>query len=93
MDQFNQFVTGGLTPDRTYLLELPASDAAARRDARSEADRMEAAGQDFYGRVAAGYRALADRHADRIVTLDAGREIDDLADVIRRDIDGLLGGR
>ena len=69
LDRFHEFVTGGLAPERTYLIDVPLEVAASRRS-RREADRMEASGEAFYERVRAGYLALAERHPDRILVLD-----------------------
>ncbi len=49
--------TGGLLPDRTFLLELPLDEAVARRG--DDPDRMEGQGDEFAGRVEAAYRELA----------------------------------
>jgi len=61
------WATGGLEPDVVILLDVPAGVAASRM--KPEADRMEAAGDDFHRRVADGYRTLAaaDRGRWRVV--------------------------
>ena len=46
--------TGGLLPDRTFLLELPLDQAKARLG--DEPDRMESEGDGFAGRVAGRLR-------------------------------------
>lgn len=51
------WASGGLWPDLTVLLDVPAGTAAARR-ARGP-DRFEAEDPDFHVRVAKGYLALA----------------------------------
>ena len=54
----NLQVTGGLVPDRTYLIDVPGAVAAARlADVRP--DRMEGSGKAFYERVARAYRELS----------------------------------
>jgi dTMP kinase len=53
----SSWATGGLEADVIILLEVPEALAATRM--KPEADRMEAAGEDFHRRVAEGYRALA----------------------------------
>lgn len=63
------FATQGLTPDRTYWVDVPVTVAAARRGTR-EVDRMEAGGDDFFERVRAAYAALARLHPERIVRID-----------------------
>lgn len=56
--QLEGMATGGLQPHLTLWLDLPLDLSLARRRQRS-ADRIEAAGTAFLGRVAAGFQALA----------------------------------
>jgi dTMP kinase len=51
------FATGGLDPDLTILIRVPAEVAAARLGA--ERDRLESAGDTFHRRVDEGYAELA----------------------------------
>jgi thymidylate kinase len=51
---------------------------------------MEQAGDAFASRVAQTYDALAEREPHRWCVLDATRSPDDLASVIRTDLDALL---
>lgn len=55
----NRFATGGLVPDLTLLLELPAGAGLARADARGGRDRMERSGDAFHERVAAAFDEFA----------------------------------
>ncbi len=52
------FATGGLEPDLTLWLDLPLEESLWRRGGRA-ADRIEASGQAFLERVAAGFATLA----------------------------------
>jgi len=52
------FATGGLEPDLTLWLDLPLEESMRRRGGRA-ADRIEASGQAFLERVAAGFATLA----------------------------------
>ena len=47
----NALATGGLVPDLTLLLDLPADAALSRAARRSAHDRIEQSGAAFYGRV------------------------------------------
>lgn len=67
--ELNLLVTGGLLPDRTFLLSLPA--AAAFERSQGEPDRIEREGVTFLEQVGAAYRELAGRFPERISTLDA----------------------
>lgn len=93
---FNERVTGGLVPDRTYLIELNPADALSRRAVRGQHDesvddRMESAGLDFYGRVAAGYAALASEEPHRIKVIDGTSSIETIHSWIWEDVRTLLG--
>ena len=92
---FNRRVTGGLVPDRTYLVLLDPATALQRRGARlvpkaQRGDRMEASGRAFYERVAAAYRWLADEEPDRILCLDGTRSVEALHEAIWADVCRLL---
>lgn len=86
----NAFATGGLTPRRTYLLDLPAEVGLARARGRSQAgpaDRMEGMEKDFYTRVADCYRRLSATEPDRIRIVDASRAPEAVfADILDDDI-------
>lgn len=60
IDELERIATAGLRPDLTLWLDLPLALALARRHRRDRpADRIEAAGEAFLGRVAAGFARLA----------------------------------
>ncbi len=81
-------VTGGLLPERTFLLLVDAADALARSpDVR---DRIEREDVGFMARVDAAYRSLAAAEPERIVALDGQRTPDDLQEEIREHVRALL---
>ena len=65
--------SGGLMPDRTLLLALPAEDAAGRAALRDgeAADRFGARGTDYHARVAATFRQIASGEPDRFAIVNA----------------------
>ena len=65
--RLNEMATGGVRPDLTVIIDLPAT--AARLDA-SRLDRLESSGDDFHARVAAGFRSLAAEEPARIKLVD-----------------------
>lgn len=68
------FATGGVEPDLTVLLDVPADVAAARRP--GAADRLEAEGDAFHGRVRAGYADLA--AAEGWLVVDGSAAVDEV---------------
>ncbi len=76
-------------PDRTWLLDLPVAEAAARRRGRAEQDRYEV--DPFLERVAAAYRARAADPGTRLV--DARAPAEDIARRILADLRSLLHAR
>jgi dTMP kinase len=65
----NRWATGGLTPDLTILLDMPAGAGLNRRTA--SADRLEAEPTDFHERVREGFLTQARAEPDRYLVLDA----------------------
>jgi len=71
--QLHQAGSGGLLPDRTVLLVLPANAAAERAAARdrSAGDRIGGRDSAYHARVAASFQALADEDPGRFRLIDA----------------------
>jgi dTMP kinase len=78
--ELNLRATGGLLPDRTFLLDGDPDALDARLGA--ERDRLEREGDDFRLTVARAYRELAARFPERIVVLDASAPPEALADEV-----------
>ena len=70
IQELNQSATGGLTPDLTVLLDLPAEIALGRKES-PETDTFEAAPSEFHLRVRDGYLAQAAQDQDHWLILDA----------------------
>jgi dTMP kinase len=92
----NRLATGGLVPDLTLLLTLPAGESEARVDARGGRDRIEQAGRAFHERVTAAFRDFAapewgatHPEAGPIVPVDASGAPDEVA----RRVHDTLSGR
>lgn len=86
---------GDTRPDLTFLLEVPLHVSEARRAQRDETDgktrdRFEENGRDFFQRVEAGYRALADSEPARIHRIDATAPLETVEQQIRARVDQLL---
>lgn len=91
VEQLSLWATGGLLPDLTVLLDLDPRLGLAR--ITREPDRLERGGDEFH---AVTRRAFLDRAADdpdRFLVLDATRPADELTDLIRARVAGLLERR
>jgi dTMP kinase len=70
--ELNLLATGGLLPDRTFVLAVEPGTSSARVGAKP--DRIEREDSAFHERVAAGYSQLASLFPDRVVVLDGSLE-------------------
>lgn len=75
----NDFATGGLRPDRTFLLDLPAELGLARRHA-SETNRLDHESLGFHTKVRDGFLSAASREPERVFVLDASQSPDAVAE-------------
>lgn len=65
----NTFATRGLTPAKTFLLDVPVAVGKARR-AQGETNRLDREAEAFHQRVREGYLAVAAQEPGRFVVLD-----------------------
>lgn len=82
--------TGGLQPDLTLLLDLPADAGLERARARGRYDRLEREAILFHERVRDSFLRLAAEAPDRIKTVDGSDCIDRVAAAVRAHLDALL---
>jgi dTMP kinase len=76
VEQINSFAVGDTIPALTFFLDVTVAKALERRSTmKSEPDRMEQSGRDFYERVRNGYIQLAAKHS-RFVRIDAMQPIE-----------------
>lgn len=71
---------GGLYPDRTFVLDMDPQQARARMP--KSKDRVESREAEYWEKVREGFLAES-RRDDRILIVDAGREIATIHDEIR----------
>ena len=79
--ELNLGVTGGLLPDRTFVLNVDPETARARHSAGL--DRIEREDEDFRRLVAEGYRQLTDLFPERVVALDGTLSPEEIAVHVR----------
>jgi dTMP kinase len=83
--QVGTVATGGLEPDLVLLLDVDL-DTAARRLARP-LDKLENRGDEYRGRLRAGYLAESARRPDRIAVVDATGDPDTVQENLRKAIE------
>ena len=87
-----KFVTGGLTPDLTFLLDLPAQVGLTRRRDGGNWNRLDDYDLEFHERARRGYLTLAATEPDRWKIIQADRPVDEIQDELREVVRPLLEG-
>jgi dTMP kinase len=77
-----RFATGGLVPDLTFYVDVPAQVGLARRQ-RGETNRLDQKDAEYHTRVRDGYLALAKAEPQRFVVIDGTQAIDEIQQEIR----------
>jgi dTMP kinase len=75
----NRLATGGIKPDLTFYFHV-SLNISKQRSSNRNLDRMESAGDDFFLRVIEGFNKLAADEPERVIKIDASREISDVSD-------------
>ncbi|WP_169276312.1 dTMP kinase [Bifidobacterium moraviense] len=84
----SMWATGGLLPDRTYLLDMDPARSHARLT--HAADRMESAGNGFQERTRRAFLDLAAAEPGRFRVIDAARPVNEVWADVRADFDALV---
>jgi dTMP kinase len=88
--RISRWATGGLGPDLTVLLDLPAAEGLARAGDRGNADKLEAESVEFHERVREAFRALAEAEPRRYLVVDACLAVDVIAAAVYTRVEALL---
>jgi dTMP kinase len=93
IELLNKFATGGLVPDLTFLLDLPATEGFKRLEARrneegkiTKKDRIESAPLKFHERLREGYLEIAKKYPKRFVVLDAMQKQEEIYQIMIKTI-------
>jgi len=85
----NDFATGGLKPDKTFLLDLDVETGIKRAVSGKKefagshvGDRMESEDIEFHRRVRRGYLELAEQEPERITTTSVFGSVEEVHDTI-----------
>jgi dTMP kinase len=86
----NTFATGGLVPNLTFFLDIPIREIEKRMSAaKTNKDRMESSGIEFYERVQQGYLQIA-KTETRYRIVNGLQPIDDLHEQIWQQVSEAL---
>ncbi|MGZ3651377.1 MAG: dTMP kinase [Bdellovibrionota bacterium] len=86
----NKIATGGLSPNRTLVLDLDPRIGLARVGSRGILDRIEKEALSFHEAVRRGFRRLAKSEPRRVRLIDASRSRDDIHEQIRSELGDIL---
>lgn len=89
IEWLNEWTTGGLQPDRTYLLDMEPKE----RRLVGDVDRLEGESIEFQNRVRQTFLNLAEQYPDRILVVDASQSVEKVWEVIKKDVDRILAER
>lgn len=86
--RMNDFATNGLAPDLTLLLDIDVETGLRRQD---QWNRMERKALEYHKRVREGFLEEARLHPERIVVIDASRDIETVRGAIIKAVAEKLG--
>lgn len=87
--RINEYATGGLQPDRTYMLMLSLEESRERLQLRFAGeegpDRIEMKPVSYHARVWQGFNDIASQNPNRIKQVNAGGSREEIQQEIRND--------
>ncbi|MBI1928668.1 dTMP kinase, partial [Candidatus Poribacteria bacterium] len=87
----NQIATKGLSPDLTFVLDLPVEIGLQRAmQNRGALDRLELERLEFHRRVREGYLTIASQEPHRVKIIDAHMSADHVYKQIKTEVDRRL---
>jgi dTMP kinase len=91
--QINHFAIEDHLPDRTIFLNLPPEKGLERiRAHRSSLDRLDQETLSFHRDVYEGYQKVMARHSERVITIDASRDVEEVIADAYAAVKGILDG-
>jgi len=93
VNRLDRMATGGLKPDLTFLLDLPARTGLARTRKRGKLTRIDRERLRFHTKVRSAFLRLAAREPRRIQVIDGLEQPRETGEVIYRHVTRALHGR
>lgn len=83
VELLNRFATSGLSPYKTFFIDITPEEAARRRKAAGrKSDRLESENIRFYQAIRKGYQKLARMFPERFITIPGAQSIEKTAELI-----------
>ncbi len=87
LEVLNNFSTDGLQPTRTFIFDVSLKCASERLKKTGKApDRLEQNSLEFFSKVRQGFFSLAEIHSDRIHLINSEKPIDEIFEIVKKDI-------
>lgn len=87
----NMFAVEGKMPDKTIYLSIDAKTGLDRINAnRTSLDRLDAESEDFHNKVHEGYEMVVEKYKDRMIVIDASKDVDSVIEEAYQSVKGLL---
>lgn len=90
IELIGRFVTGGLSPDLTLLLDIDVKKGLARLKGREEINRLDQEALQFHEAVREGYLHLAKKNPRRIWVIRTDASVEEIAKKIKEAVDAIL---
>lgn len=87
-----RFATGGLVPDMTFYIDVPAEIGLTRRQ-RGETNRLDQKDLAYHARVREGFLKMAKEEPRRWIVVDGTQPVDQVQQEIRKKLEAKLEGR
>ncbi len=87
----NEFAIEGHFPDKTLFLDVTAKLGLSRIRQRQNKDRLDQEKLDFHQRVCEGYRQVYALFAERMIRIDASRDVEEVIDECCQRIREMVG--
>lgn len=90
--RINEFAIENHMPDKTIFLKISAEDGLKRIQNRSFLDRLDQESITFHDDVFKGYEKVVEKYADRMIIIDASKEVEDVIDAAYKAVVEIING-
>ena len=89
--RLNYIATGGLSPERTFVLDLPVEIGLHRvRQRQGAMNRLDLEVRETHNRIREAYLSIASQEPNRVSVIDAQADVDSIHKLIAAEVNGLL---